>query len=314
MPTSRTKVIILKRNNQSYGRIELLTNGEILCYDSFNNAQKISPKYQTAVKCLIKNLNIVTIHEQIATAVNSSETSTKIFSKLPYCIKESCETVHGTGYILYGEECNATVTEQYHSNLINGMKGIYSLFYLDPNGRGITSGFLELTSSFDNTLTFNANCILGVFNNEFYLDSSIITKVFRSEFPRETLRKFRDGNKKLQGAFIAEGTASLDENLNALQITLQTPINAKWNISLDLTDFITRCKNDKKYSYKGGIGLCIALTPSSGNYFVKLGAIRHASIRSEIDIPKIEEMLFLKNNTTINIDNNESRVWYNSFL
>lgn len=315
----------------------------LVCYDESDHVIKLTRGQEKLLNKLANNVNsavsMSALYEAYAYAPfvedneDIRENVTKMKNTLPGCIKGYIKSVRGYGYKLIDTNSSQARNIEKPTNLtgrshrmveqsnISGLVGDYYGFCLDPVGNGAVLGaYIHIENRGDKqNPDITVSAVLGIRNDDILL-SERLAEVF-SGAEGTYHRKFKDfisthsaNNKR---CFWAEGKINVHGNV--AEIALRTPIDAKWNIWMDIGSYLDRRQNDEDYRYKGGIGLAVALTPSYGTFCCKFGLVREVYLGSSVTLndSDLKQMLRISDNTgwnPLSLDVRADRYWYNWFM
>ena len=207
------------------------------------------------------------------------------------------------------------------SGHFSDLTGDYYGFFLDPVGNGsVLSAFFHIEKpSVTNKQQLSISAILGIRNDDMLLSEELVGIFspshtdYRQKF-KAFISKHSANNKR---CFWAEGVLHCHNTV--AEIRLKTPIDAQWNIWLDLSSFLERTKQESGYNYKGGLGFAVALTPSYGTFCCRMGLVRtsYFSQPQKTKDPELQNMLKLSGSESFNplmLDIQKDRYWYNWFM
>lgn len=248
----------------------------------------------------------------------------KMKNTLPDGIKRSIKSVRGYGYKLMTDQHPPACLNEVQADTAGeaeypaGLAGNYYGFFLDPVGNGSVLGaYFHLEKANRNSLSVSA--ILGIRDSKmlFSRDLADIFSSAQADYHRnfkEFIRRHSVNNKR---CFWAEG--DLQCHNAVAELRLKTPIDARWNIWFDLSRFSERVRQESSYTYKGGLGFAVAVTPSYGTFCCKLGLVRTSYLakpQKRYD-PELQNMLLLSginDFSPLMLDIQKDRYWYNWFL
>ena len=311
----------------------LIDRSSLLCYDADDSEIVLTRGQELLLKKLADHANHAVSMSDLYEAY-SGDTATiddigirdniaKMKNTLPACIKHSIKSVRGYGYKLMTKQFSPTYTGENEDNTTEksenpaGLIGDYFGFLLDPVGNGSVLGaYFHIEKANRNSLSVSA--VLGIRDTNMLLSQDLVD-VFSSEKAdyhqnfKEFIDRHSTNNKR---CFWAEG--DLQCHNAVAELRLKTPIDARWNIWLNLSRFLERDKHDSHYTYKGGLGFAVAATPSYGTFCCKFGLVRTSYLTQpqKLSDPELKSMLQLSSIhdfSPLLLDIQKDRYWYNWF-
>ena len=315
----------------------IIGENSLQCYDENHSEIILTRGQELLLKKLAYHANHAVSMSDLYEAYSGNSTSiddtgirdniAKMKNTMPTCIKGSIKSVRGFGYKLvtapnsqaYMHEDQADTTSKAVD--LTGLAGDYYSFFLDPVGNGsILSGYFHIEKpSIPQNQSLSVSAILGIRDNSMLFSHhlaevfSLSSTDYHKNF-REFISSHNVNNKR---CFWAEG--ELQCHNAVAELKLKTPIDARWNIWLDLSHFLERIKHESIYTYKGGLGFAVAATPSYGTFCCKIGLIptSYCTQPQKLCNPELQSMLMLSGTHDFNplmLDIRGSRYWYNWFM
>lgn len=311
----------------------IINSNSLLCYDEKHSEIELTRGQELLLKRLANHVNCAVSMSELYEAYSGDtillgdtgirDNIAKMKNTLPACIKGSIKSVRGYGYKLITAQSSApTISEQQAVEVshLTGLTGDYYGFFLDPVGNGsILGAYFHIEKSDNSEQHLAVSAILGIRDTAILLDDDLsevfspTTINYHQKF-KEFISNHSINNKR---CFWAEG--NLHCHNTVAEISLKTPIEAKWNIWFDLGSFLERTKHESIYNYKGGMGFTVAVTPSYGTFCCKVGLVRTSYFTQpqKIHAPELQNMLSLSSINEFDplmLDIHKDRYWYNWFM
>lgn len=319
------------------GACLIMDRKHLLCYDETHSEIELTRGQELLLKKLADNINYPVSMSALYEAYSNESISlddtgvrdniAKMKNTFPTCIKGAIKSVRGYGYRLMSPnstEANVIETQNHPNDEINdltGLSGDYYGFFLDPVGNGsVLSAFFHIEKpSVANKQQLSICAILGI-RNDYMLLSEELVGIFSPNHTdyhqkfKAFISKHSTNNKR---CFWADGVLYCHNTV--AEIRLKTPIDAQWNIWLDLSSFLERSKQEGDYNYKGGLGFTVALTPSYGTFCCRMGLVRTSYFTQpqKTKDPELQSMLKLAGSESLSplmLDIQKDRYWYNWFM
>ena len=313
----------------------------VSCRDCDNKEVLLSVEKQRIIRTLANNLNSPVDKETLYKAYTQSdycddpERVVGMIYKMPNCIRDYILTIRGIGYRLVEHlpnkcapkndtsvDSRETVDKTPQARNCPGiLTGDYYGFFLDPVGLGTVVGaYIRIEDGGQEPVV---SAVLGI-RTDSVLFSGDLAQIFscpRSTRPELYHAFHEELSKNDRRCFWCSGQVRMVKTV--AELTLTTPKGAQWSMVFELGNYLDGGRSKRHHGddakYRGGLGLCIALSTQYGTFAGKFGMVRKEFCSAKQSLTNTQLQTILQRsiqdaNIPLMIDPREDNYWYSWFM